>query len=204
MIQNFIAAGNRINKAIRPSRPSLRLPFFSCSLDWQLGVGMARSGSFYRPRTERMQNCFLLHFSLTSPHRVFTESPAKWLVAYGHVYSLLMDMNSLYLVSTRSEDIVAKFSLPPFRRSVRGSNFTPGESAWLNGLHTRPRESLVFATSMPDYSVLLLKLKEGTWPNVEPITGTPIITRTAWVRVFVRSVHHFFRGCHSHRSKNIR
>lgn len=73
-----------------------------------------------------------------------------------------MDMNSLYLVSTRSEDIVAEFSLPPFRRSVRGSNFTPGETAWLDGLLTRPRESLVFATSMPDYSVLLLMLKEGT------------------------------------------
>lgn len=94
--------------------------------------------------------------------RVFTESPAKWLVAYGHVYSLLMDMNSLYVVSTRSEDIVAEYSLPPFRRSVRGSNFTPGATGWLDGGLTRPRESLVFATSMPDYSVLLLMLKEGT------------------------------------------
>lgn len=97
-----------------------------------------------------------------SSGRVFTESPANWLVAYGHVYSLLMDMNSLYLVSTRSEDIVAEYSLPPFRRSVRGSNFTPGETGWLDGRNTRPRESLVFATSMPDYSVLLLMLKEGT------------------------------------------
>ena len=83
-------------------------------------------------------------------------------MAYGHVYSLLMDMNSLYLVSTRKEDIVAEYPLPPFRRSVRGSNFTPGETDWLDGGLTGPRESLVFATSMPDYSVLVLMLKEGT------------------------------------------
>lgn len=126
------------------------------------------------------------------PCRVFTASPAKWLVAYGHVYSLLMDMNSLYVVSTRSEQIVAEFSLPPFRRSVRGSNFTPGETLWLDGLVTSPRESLVFATSMPDYSVLLLMLKEGTWRGIEPIVRSLIITQTAWVREFVRSMRRFF------------
>lgn len=78
------------------------------------------------------------------------------------MYSLVMDMNSLYLVRTRSEDTVAEYPLPPFRRSVRGSNFTAGETGWLNGGLTRPQESLVFATSMPDYSVLLFMLKEST------------------------------------------
>ena len=78
------------------------------------------------------------------------------------MYSLLMDMDSLFVVRTRNEGTVAEFSLPPFRRSVRGSNFTPGETAWLDGLLTSRGESLVFATSMPDYSILLLILKEGT------------------------------------------
>ncbi|XP_068736119.1 F-box/WD repeat-containing protein 2-like isoform X1 [Montipora capricornis] len=94
--------------------------------------------------------------------RVFTASPAKWLVAYGNMYSLLMDMNFLYVVRTRNEETVAEFSLPSFRRSVRGSNFTPGEVAWLDGLITAPGDGLVFATSMPDYSVLVIILKEGT------------------------------------------
>lgn len=94
--------------------------------------------------------------------RVFTASPGNWLVAYGHMYSLLMDMNSLYVVRTRTEETIAKFSLPPFRRSVRGSNFTPGEVTWLDGLLTSSPERLLFATSMPDYSVLLLMLKEST------------------------------------------
>jgi len=114
-----------------------------------------------RPIINKSEFLFFFFVDISSG-RVFTESPAKWLVAYGHVYSLLMDMNSLYVVSTRSEDIVAEYSLPPFRRSVRGSNFTPGATGWLDGDLTRPRESLVFATSMPDYSVLLLMLKEGT------------------------------------------
>ena len=78
------------------------------------------------------------------------------------MYSLLMDMNSLFVVRTKSEEIVAEFSLPTFRRSIRGSNFTPGETTWLDGLLTRSRENLVFATSMPDYSVLLLMLNKGT------------------------------------------
>ena len=78
------------------------------------------------------------------------------------MYSLLMDMNFLYVVRTRNEETVAEFSLPSFRRSVRGSNFTPGEVAWLDGLITAPGDGLVFATSMPDYSVLVIILKEGT------------------------------------------
>lgn len=78
------------------------------------------------------------------------------------MYSLLMDSNSLYVVRTKNEQTVAEFPLPSFRRSVRGSNFTPGEITWLDGQLTSPRERLVFATSMPDYSVLLLVLKEGT------------------------------------------
>ena len=80
-----------------------------------------------------------------------------------------MDMNSLYVVRTTNEQIVAEYSLPPFRRSVRGSNFIPGEITWLDGLPTIPLENLIFATSMPDYSVLLLILKGGTWHKVEQI-----------------------------------
>ena len=80
-----------------------------------------------------------------------------------------MDMNSLYVVRTTNEQILAEYSLPPFRRSVRGSNFIPGEITWLDGLPTIPLENLIFATSMPDYSVLLLILKGGTWHKVEPI-----------------------------------
>lgn len=94
--------------------------------------------------------------------RVFTESPAKWLVAYGNMYSLLMDRNSLYVVRTKNEETVAELSLPPFRRSVRGSNFTPGDISWLDGSITSPGGGLLFATSMPDFSVLLLMLKEGS------------------------------------------
>ncbi|XP_020628526.1 F-box/WD repeat-containing protein 2-like isoform X2 [Orbicella faveolata] len=41
----------------------------------------------------------LWDFKTLQMARVFTESPAKWLVAYGHMYSLVMDMNSLYLTS---------------------------------------------------------------------------------------------------------
>ena len=99
---------------------------------------------------------------ITFIRRVLTASPSKWLVAYGHVYTLLMDMNSLYVVRTTNERIVAEYSLPPFRRSVRGSNFIPGEITWLDGLPTIPLENLIFATSMPDYSVLLLILKGET------------------------------------------
>lgn len=84
-----------------------------------------------------------------------------------------MDMNSLFVVRTKSEEIVAEFSLPTFRRSIRGSNFTPGETTWLDGLLTRSRENLVFATSMPDYSVLLLMLNKGTWLDNGPIVGLP-------------------------------
>ena len=80
-----------------------------------------------------------------------------------------MDMNSLYVVRTTNEQILAEYSLPPFRRSVRGSNFIPGEITWLDGLPAIPLENLIFATSMPDYSVLLLILKGGTWNKVEPI-----------------------------------
>ena len=97
----------------------------------------------------------------SSYHRVFTASPAKWLVAYGNMYSLLMDMNFLYVLRTRNEETVAEFPLPPFRRSLRGSNFTPGKIAWLDVFNTCPGGDLVFATSMPDYSVLLLILKES-------------------------------------------
>ena len=103
----------------------------------------------------------MLHF-LISTCRIFTASPANWLVAYGHVYSLLVDMNFLYIVCTKSEEIVAEFPLPAFRRSLRGSNFTPGETLWLDGLVTRPYGGLLFASSMPDYSVLLLTLKDST------------------------------------------
>ena len=106
---------------------------------------------------------------ITFIRRVLTASPSKWLVAYGQVYTLLMDMNSLYVVRTTNERIVAEYSLPPFRRSVRGSNFIPGEIRWLDGLPAIPLENLIFATSMPDYSVLLLILKGGTWHKVEPI-----------------------------------
>ena len=70
------------------------------------------------------------------------------------------------MVRTRNEETIAEFSLPPFRRSVRGSNFTPGDITWLDGFLTSPGESLVFATSMPDYSILLLMLKEGTWRDI--------------------------------------
>lgn len=110
-----------------------------------------------------MENdAFFLLNTLKFICRVLTASPSKWLVAYGHVYTLLMDMNSLYVVRTANEQIVAEYSLPPFRRSVRGSNFIPGEITWLDGLPIIPLESLIFATSMPDYSVLLLILKGGT------------------------------------------
>lgn len=78
------------------------------------------------------------------------------------MYSLLMGMNSLYVVRTKNEETVAELSLPPFRRSVRGSNFTPGDISWLDGSITSPVGGLVFETSMPDFSVLLLMLKEGT------------------------------------------
>ena len=117
---------------------------------------------FERPNEKLTPSSFFLLPSSYLNFRIFTSSPATWLVAYGHVYSLVMDMNSLYVLCTRSEEIVAEFSLPPFRRSLRGSNFTPGETLWLDGLVTRPQEGLVFATSLPDYSVLLLMLKDGT------------------------------------------
>ncbi|XP_074607594.1 F-box/WD repeat-containing protein 2-like isoform X2 [Acropora palmata] len=34
--------------------------------------------------------------------RVFTESPAKWLISYGNMYSLLMGMNSLYVIEGKA------------------------------------------------------------------------------------------------------
>ena len=105
---------------------------------------------------------YVFFYTIVFYSRVFTESPAKWLVSYGNMYSLLMGMNSLYVVRTKNEETVAELSLPPFRRSVRGSNFTPGDISWLDGSITSPGGGLVFATSMPDFSVLLLMLKEGT------------------------------------------
>ena len=147
---------------------------------------------------------FSFSFAWHSSGRVFTESPAKWLVAYGHVYSLLTDMNSLYLVSTRKEDIVAEYPLPPFRRSVRGSNFTPGQTGWLDGGLTRPRESLVFATSMPDYSVLVLMFKEGTWCGFGPVAGPCNIIRTGLgLRIRIKRSHFFPKTCFSPMEGNV-
>ena len=101
--------------------------------------------------------------SLSFSSRVLTSSsPAKWLVAYGQMVSLLLDMNNLYIYNTKTENCIAHCVLPPFRKSVRGSNFTPGDIGWLDGLHTEPRSTLVLATSMPDHSIFLLKLKDVT------------------------------------------
>lgn len=78
------------------------------------------------------------------------------------MFSILLDTNNLHIVNTQSEQCVAKVCLPPFRKSVRGSNFTPGNTSWLEGFHTVIQDRLLFAISMPDHSILVLRLKDVT------------------------------------------
>ncbi|EDO28839.1 predicted protein, partial [Nematostella vectensis] len=94
--------------------------------------------------------------------RLFEDSPAKWLVEYGELFTLFLDASNLHITRTQSQRIITSFPLPPFRRSVRGSNFTSGFSDWLNSLNPVIQDKLVFAASMPDHSILLLKFSEVT------------------------------------------
>ncbi|XP_001626682.2 F-box/WD repeat-containing protein 2 [Nematostella vectensis] len=94
--------------------------------------------------------------------RLFEDSPAKWLVEYGELFTLLLDASNLHITRTQSQRTITSFPLPPFRRSVRGSNFTSGFSDWLNSLNPVIQDKLVFAASMPDHSILLLKFSEVT------------------------------------------
>ena len=108
--------------------------------------------------------CFVFNCCLS---RVLTNcSPAKWLVAYGHMFTMLLDQNNLYIHNSKTEICFARCVLPPFRKSVRGSNFTPGDVQWLDGLHRETKSALVLATSMPDHSIFLLKTKDVTWKNL--------------------------------------
>lgn len=100
------------------------------------------------------------HFSAV--FRSFVSSPGKWLVARGRVFSLLVDSNSLYLMNTPSEQCIASRELPPFRRSARGSNFTPCETLWLESFCADIQNEVFFATSLPDYSILAMKLIDVT------------------------------------------
>ncbi|KAK3742298.1 hypothetical protein QZH41_013112 [Actinostola sp. cb2023] len=105
---------------------------------------------------------YMWNFETLELHRCFVSSPSKWLVAHGQIFSLLVDSNTLYIMNTRSEQCVASRELPPFRRSARGANFTPVETMWLNSVPTNIKDKVLFATSMPDYSILLLKFKDVT------------------------------------------
>lgn len=77
------------------------------------------------------------------------------------MYSFLMDMNFLYVVRIRNEEIVVEFFFLFFCRFVCGLNFILGEVVWLDGLIIVFGDGFVFVISMLDYSVLVIIFKEG-------------------------------------------
>ncbi|XP_077990587.1 F-box/WD repeat-containing protein 2-like [Glandiceps talaboti] len=84
------------------------------------------------------------------------------LLGIGGVFALLLDQNNLCVVQAKTGELVCKFHLPAYRRSKRGSSFLAGNASWLDGFSFQQEKGLVFATSMQNHSIYLVK-----WKNIE-------------------------------------
>lgn len=92
--------------------------------------------------------------------RLFTSFHNLWLVAFGEIFSVLLDMDNLYLLNNKTEQCIVKVSLSRMRKSLRGSSFLSGEVAWLNDCSARFEFGTVFATSAPDHSICVLEWRK--------------------------------------------
>ncbi|XP_002741301.1 F-box/WD repeat-containing protein 2-like [Saccoglossus kowalevskii] len=82
------------------------------------------------------------------------------LLGIGSVFAILLDQYHLCITETKTGKLVSKCQLPAYRRSKRGSSFLAGETAWLDGFSLEQEKGLVFATSMQDHSIYLVKWKD--------------------------------------------
>ncbi|XP_072029019.1 F-box/WD repeat-containing protein 2-like [Amphiura filiformis] len=88
------------------------------------------------------------------PHTDYTNLV---LLGYGTTFMLFLDQKSLNILNTQTHESISSWRLPTYRRSKRGSNFVAGSIEWLDGFGLDEEEGLVFATSMPDYSLHLVR-----------------------------------------------
>nr|XP_054757351.1 F-box/WD repeat-containing protein 2-like isoform X2 [Lytechinus pictus] len=86
----------------------------------------------------------------------------SFLVSMGRVFTLSLDPQNLHIIYTQTQSIMSSWKLPIYRRSKRGSNFVAGCDNWLCGLMPQQEEGLVFATSMPDHSIHLVRWRTVT------------------------------------------
>ncbi|XP_072175871.1 F-box/WD repeat-containing protein 2-like [Diadema setosum] len=81
----------------------------------------------------------------------------SFLVGTGSVFTLCLDPQNLHIIYTQTQSVMSSWKLPIYRRSKRGSNFVAGCVSWLCGLMPHYEQGLVFATSMPDHSIHLVR-----------------------------------------------
>ncbi|CAH1261756.1 FBXW7 [Branchiostoma lanceolatum] len=86
-------------------------------------------------------------------------SPA--LLGFGTVFSLIYHWQHLYVMDVRTQRYICKYPLPVIRKSKRGSSIIAGDCDWLDGFELNEKLGLVFATSMPDHSIFLIRWRKN-------------------------------------------
>ncbi|XP_022088852.1 F-box/WD repeat-containing protein 2-like [Acanthaster planci] len=90
----------------------------------------------------------------------YTDSSNLILLGLGTSFTLLLDHQYLRLLNTQTHEAVSSWRLPAYRRSKRGSNFVAGAVRWLDGLGLEAEVGLVFATSMSDHSLHVVRWRQ--------------------------------------------
>ena len=68
----------------------------------------------------------------------------------------------------RGETRIASIEIPTqYRGSKRGSTFTLGDQVWLNGFHEEDNEGVIFAASLKDNNVFLMRWRSTELPTLE-------------------------------------
>lgn len=91
--------------------------------------------------------------------RLFTAFHNLWLVAYGEIFSILLDVDNVYILNNTTQQNIVKMSLLRMRKSLRGSSFVGGDVAWLGDCSTMYEQGVVFATGASDHSVHVVEWK---------------------------------------------
>eukprot|EP00058_Branchiostoma_floridae_P011290 XP_002596778.1 hypothetical protein BRAFLDRAFT_73706 [Branchiostoma floridae] len=86
-------------------------------------------------------------------------SPA--LLGFGMVFSLIYHWQHLYVMDVRTQRYICQYPLPVIRKSKRGSSIIAGDCDWLDGFDLNEKLGLVFATSMPDHSIFLIRWRRN-------------------------------------------
>ncbi|XP_033640502.1 F-box/WD repeat-containing protein 2-like [Asterias rubens] len=90
----------------------------------------------------------------------YADSSNLILLGICSAFTLLLDHQFLRLLNTQTHEVISSWRLPAYRRSKRGSNFVAGAVQWLEGLRLEAEEGLVFATSMTDHSLHLVRWRQ--------------------------------------------